>query len=390
VYEVYKKGAGKILTGKVKCKGATAGRALRTLKTVTVDGEEVKVQKNIDVVKFMGVDKQAVVYGILTPLQGRTYPAGYEDRIKWYMEGVKKAEGREMKTYFPAAGSYEVTGWINLREDLGVMGGKKTIKVDVVRIDEMGGPSYLPLGMSDTLWIKTFPEGYAENALWTTNASGEKTGWKIDIAGVKNEEDELAEQNYRVRLAINGMLGPKLNKTVQPFEVLEVVISEDSEDTPPLYIDAETRQMPEVTFEFNTDPEVLPSGKMKAEWFLEMIYDEGNYTDFAEPTGMRVPEEDYAEIEGSDRWTIVAEDAGPGESKWGELMGTEATEVAVFVSVDGSKPAYMLGAQHAIKGENPTSDTITETTNNNFENAMVFTESSFRQFNAVTYHDNPV
>jgi hypothetical protein len=72
-------------------------------------------------------------------------------------------------------------------------------------------------------------------------------------------------------------------------------------------------------------------------------------------------------------------------------MGTEATEVAVFVSVDGSKPAYMLGAQHAIKGENPTGDTIQDQVDGSDNSvnhrergrlAMVWKESSGRQFDA--------
>ncbi len=103
-----------------------------------------------------------MVYGTVTPLQGRTYPAGYEDRIKWYMEGVKKAEGREMKTYFPAAGSYEVTGWINLREDLGVMGGKKTVKVDVVRIGEVI-PTKALRDVPVTFIGRTYSSGYENN-----------------------------------------------------------------------------------------------------------------------------------------------------------------------------------------------------------------------------------
>ncbi len=367
VYEVYKKGAGKILTGKVKYKGTTAGRALRTLKTVTVDGEEVKVQKNIDVVKFMGVDKQAVVYGTLTPLQGRTYPAGYEGRIKWYMEGVKKAEGREMKTYFPAAGSYEVTGWINLREDLGVMGGKKTVKVDVVKINKIGGPSYLPLGISDTLWIKTFPEGYAENALWTTNAGGEETGWYIDIAGVKNEEDELAEQNYRVRLAINGMLGPELNKTVQPFEVLEVIIPTAAPEYP-LVIDSKYRAMPRTLFEVRTEPSVSELGedKLKVDWYLKLTYDEGNYTnidDEVDDNGKyRFPKDEgeIITVNGSRYLLLVEHGAGEanGIKEWSRVMGAEDIYVNAAVSVSGSDSFTVIGDGFEIKGINPTGDTI--------------------------------
>jgi hypothetical protein len=75
VYKIRKEGVGVIKAGQISWgSGAEAGRDLRTLKTVTVNGEDVEIKKNIDVVEFAGVDKEAVPVGVSAALSGRTNP----------------------------------------------------------------------------------------------------------------------------------------------------------------------------------------------------------------------------------------------------------------------------------------------------------------------------